>query len=237
LRAIQACYARLAPSRPGFLDRPQWWWDRLLIRPWDQLFTYVVERGDGVAAYVVYRHTPSSRGWGYEMQVEDLIACERRHALALWRVLGSSSTQAEEVVWRGPADDPLLLLLGEQDLRTTGGLRWMLRMVDIAAALRARGYPEGLGLSVELEVSDAHCPANHGRWRLEVAGGRAEAATGGDGGVRLGVGPLSSLYSGWCSASELARVGLLGGPGATATALANLDAAFSGPRPWLPEIY
>ena len=50
----------------------------------------------------------------------------------------------------------------------------MLRIVDVAAALEARGYPAGLEAQLELEVEDELLAWNHGRLRLSVADGREE---------------------------------------------------------------
>ena len=51
-------------------------------------------------------------------------------ALALWGLLGAWASQATQILYRGPAEDPLLLLLPEQEisvLATTSSLRESLR--------------------------------------------------------------------------------------------------------------
>src|SRR5207245_11656017 len=53
LPAIAACYARVAPRYDGFLDRPDWFWDRSLGSRWDERFVYVVDGDEGeVDGYV-----------------------------------------------------------------------------------------------------------------------------------------------------------------------------------------
>jgi predicted acetyltransferase len=51
--------------------------------------------------------------------------------------------------------------------------------------------------------------------------------------LSLDVGALTSLFTGYLSATDLARAGRL--RGASGSALAALDATFCGPRPWLLE--
>ena len=245
LPAIYACYARAAPTVDGWLDRPEVWWRRILADPWDDRHVYVVD-GDGgpgaggssLAGYVAYEHTEAPR-WGYGLKVGDVVAERPDVAAALWALVGSSSTMAPFVVVKGPPEHPLLLLLPEQEVRQTEALRWMLRLVDAPGAVAARGYPAGLRVAVDLEITgDRHCPWNNGRWRLVVEDGcgRLEpggGVTGAD--VRVEPPALASLWSGYSSASALAAAGLLAG--AREAAVAALDAAFAGPTPWSLDFY
>ena len=88
----------------------------------------------------------------------------------------------------------------ERDASVTHGGMWMLRVVDAAAAVAARGFAPGFSASVPLEVHDQARPANEGHWQLTVADG-AGALTQ-NGGVpspgRLTLGPrgLAALYAG-----------------------------------------
>ena len=64
---------------------------------------------------------------------------------------------------------------------------------------------------------------------IEDGHGRLEP--GGDGTVRLDVGALAALFTGWATTDALARIGLLDG-GGTAERTA-LDRIFAGPAPWM----
>jgi predicted acetyltransferase len=156
-------------------------------------------------------------------------------AAALWRMIGSSSTMAPTTHVTGPPEHPLLLLLPEQDLEQLSTLRFMLRIVDLPGAFAARGYGPDARLAVDIEVDDRDCPWNSGRWRVSIEGGQASAAKGGDGTVKVTPSALATLYSGYMSPWALAAAGLL--PGASERDLAALTAAFSGPTPWMPEIF
>ena len=67
----------------------------------------------------------------------------------------------------GPPEHPLLFLLREQDVRPRNEIRYMLRVVDAAGAVAARGYPP-LSVNVDIELTDRHCDWNTGRWRPRI---------------------------------------------------------------------
>ena len=234
--AIGECYRRFARTQPGCLDRPDVWWQRILVDVWDDRHVYVVD-GDGgeIAGYLTYRHAPdpTTTRWIFII-VTDLVAVDADVALALWRTVGSSSSVVEQVTVVGPPDPPLLLLLPEQDVTPQRELRYMIRLIDAAAAVAARGFPP-LSVTVDLTVADRQCDWNDGRWRLTVDGGEGRLERGGGGDVRLGIGALSSLFSGYASAGALVQAGLLAGE--AAGDVAALDAAFAGPRPWLIDFF
>ena len=155
LAAVRACYERVAPQLNGFVDRPDSWW-RNLADVWAERSLYVAQGAAGeVEGYVVYRKVDgeyAAFGGPFQLVVENLVAETRDAALALWRLVGSWSSQAERVVYRGGAEDPLLLLLPEQELKPLVEIRWMTRVVDAAGAVGARGFPAGLAAEVHLSV-------------------------------------------------------------------------------------
>jgi predicted acetyltransferase len=236
LPAIQACYAGHAPRHPGWLDRPDVWWNRILTEQWDDRHVYVVDddSGGAIAGYIVYRQSPDpERVFGYQINVTELVADEVDVALALWRLVGSSSSMVDTVTVLGPPEHPLLFLLREQDVRPRMEIRYMLRLVDAAGAIAARGYPP-ISATVDLDVTDRHCDWNAGRWQLCVEDGGGRLEKGGSGGVNLSVNAFAALYSGYASAGTLARAGMLRG---SDRECATLDALFSGPTPWLPDFF
>ena len=86
--------------------------------------------------------------------------------------------------------------MSEQHTSVRGQVRWMLRIIDAQGAVAARGYPPSLEIEVPLTVEDAILTDNAGAWTLRVAEGRGSLEPGGEGGPRLGIGALSSLYTG-----------------------------------------
>jgi predicted acetyltransferase len=238
LPAVYACYAACAPKVTGWLDRPQVWWERILIDKWHHRYVYVVDddHGDGsILGYVSYEHTDPSPS-GYTIQVHEVVAGRGDVARALWRLVGTSSTFSRDVIVTGPPEHPLLLLLPEQHLEPHDQMRFMLRLVDAPGAVAARGFPPGTRATVDLEIhDDCQCPWNEGRWRLVVGDGQGALERGGAGTVRLAPPALASLWSGYAPARALAAAGLL--EGGAGSELDALEAVFSGPTPWAVDFY
>jgi predicted acetyltransferase len=236
LELLRSCYERFAAAQNGQVDRPEIWWRRLAAL-WDERGVYVAEGPDGaLEGYVVYRQLDgewSGLGGPFRLAVYELAAVTRDASLALWRLLGSWASQATQIVYRGPAEDPLLLLLPEQELSVLAEIRWMTRIVDARGAVAARGFAPGLDVEVPLELSDPVLEGNQGRFVLRVRDGRGRLEPGGRGGPRLAIGAFSSLYTGWASAEMLRRAGKL--EGGSEAQRAALDAAFAGPTPWMVD--
>lgn len=231
-------YERAAPDRPGWLGRRGAWWDLATWRARRDEDTprhvYVAERAGESVGYVRYEHTTEDPRV-YGLKVEDLVAVDRDALVALLRLLGSNRTMTETIEVRSGLADPLFHLLPEQDLSPDFSWRWMTRLLDAPAAIAARGYPPTTTATVPIELIDPLVESNDGRWVLEVSGGEGKLTPGGDGRVRLTVGALSTLFTGWSPPRQLAALGLV--DGATASDLDQLGAAFAGPHPWCPDFF
>jgi predicted acetyltransferase len=150
----------------------------------------------------------------------DFLACHR--------------STVETASWFGGPSDLRMFSLPDKIYRTTLDEYWMLRIVDVAAALSQRGYPD-VELELELELTDAFLPENSGAYRLRVSGGRAEVSriertTG----VRLDAGALAAIYAGFLAPRELFRAGRIQGD---ARSLATFGLLFSGPAPSLSDFF
>jgi predicted acetyltransferase len=101
----------------------------------------------------------------------------------------------------------------------------------VAAALAARRM--GAGEPVVIEIADAFCPWNAGRWKVTPAGAeRTKAAAE----LACDVTALGSAYLGGFSFRQLARAGRVAER--REGALARADALFASDRaPWCPEIF
>jgi predicted acetyltransferase len=130
-----------------------------------------------------------------------------------------------------PSDDPLLWLVAEPrrlHFKLSDGV-WI-RLVDVPAALTARKYAEDG--RVVLDVTDAFCAWNEGRYALEVSGGEARCATTDEpADVACNVNEVASAYLGGASFAQLALAGRV--KEASGGGLARADALFrSEPAPW-----
>jgi predicted acetyltransferase len=182
-------------------------------------FAYLAH--DGFLSYRWSRDTDS-------IMVQLLAAASPPTARAFWQIVASHGTMVSAVRARLAPDDPVSWLTREPAAVTAQYESWMLRLIDAAAAVAARGFPAAVTLSVQLEIADEALPANCGRWQLEISGGTgklAPAAAAGQGAtVRLGARGLAALYGG-VPLSTLRGAGLAGGDQAADDAL---DSAFGG---------
>ncbi len=134
-----------------------------------------------------------------------------------------------------PVDDPLLHWLQNPRLaKPEGGDALYVRLVDLAEALGARTYSADVDLV--LDVADASCPWNAGRWRL--SGGTDGATctrTDDDADLTLDVRELGAAYLGGTSLTELAGAGRVTG---SPDALQAATTAFAhSPAPWCPVVF
>jgi predicted acetyltransferase len=231
LHEMAALERALAAAEPGALDRPEAFAARNLV-PGEHDRVVLVRRGDELTGYVVYGHEEPEPDVPtfFRLQVKELVGADADTLRALYRVLGSHASGASTVSLPVAPHDPLELWLPEQAWRPPRvAWRWMTRLLDPAAAIAARGWPAHLSLRCELDLVDPLWPEHSGTWTLEVRDGRGSLTRGGAGTVRTDVGALASWFTGYQSASRLARHGrVAGGDAAT---LAALDAATLGPTP------
>jgi predicted acetyltransferase len=189
----------------------------------------VVVDGDAYALYRVHQSLEDDVSAGF-LSVLEVVAATHRAEAAAWRYLLDVDWLAQVKAALLPVDTPLLLLLAEPRrarLRVAEAL-W-LRLVDLRAALPARGYEAAEG--IVLDVRDAFCPWNEGRWCVP-GGERVDAEPD----LRLDVADLASVYLGGFTFAHLRR-GLRVEelrPGAVERA----DDLFRTRRaPWCPEMF
>lgn len=248
-KALADCervYAELVTRRPGSPARQPGWERHALSDPPEDrngaspLQCVVAEGPDGdVAGYARYRVNPE---WEYsgsagKVEVVALDALDPAATAALWRYLFGIDLTWTVRAARRPVDDPVLHLVSDVR-RSKPGMRDSLhvRLVDVAAALAARTY--GAAVDVVLEVEDAFCPWNEGRWRLVADGAGAAACTRTEepADLALSVRELGAAYLGGITLTSLAAAGRVRElrPGAVARA----SRAFTGDvAPWLPHSF
>jgi predicted acetyltransferase len=232
---IEQLYRDVAAGRPGYLDRCTMIWRRVR-EPEDAVKAFVVRGAHGLEAYAYFSHFREGGATDHDLLLRGgLIARSRAGFDRVLSLLASHRSVAQRAFWYGAPHDARLFILPERGFRVETEAHWMLRLVDVDAALAARGYPP-LDASFDLNVDDPFLPQNSGRRRLQLHAGKAAVEPGaGDGAVALSINALGPLYSGFVSASELARAGLLKAPPRD---LALLDVAFcSAPAPGLCDYF
>lgn len=228
--AIRSLYDRRAARSAMFIDRPLPWWEVMRRQSDKPAYTFVALRDGQPEGYVTFMHAV----WGETLQVRDIIALTPDAGRSLLKVLADHRSMLETVrLPAGPAD-PLLFLLPEQSPKVYRLFDLMLRILDVPAALTARGYSPAARAELHLDVADEILPDAAGRFVLRVADGAAQVERGGQGRIRLHTRDLAALYTGYLTPDEL-RLG--GGLVASDADVAAAAQVFAGPRPWLPDMF
>jgi len=224
LPALHDCYLRLAVTVDGMLTRTGEPFELSKVLEMDVVT--LAHGASGLRGYVIAER--SDRG----LTVYDLVAHDADARLALLRSLASWSGQLQTLRLRLLESRALLPV---QLPWSVSSEQWMLRVVDLPAAVSARGWPRAAmlrpGLAVDLEVIDELAPWQAGRWRLELCeDGAVVVRRGGSGAVGLTARALSAWYAGAASTVALRRAGLLRGDAAAATVLDALTGSTGRPR-------
>lgn len=227
-------YRRVARQRPGHLDREPLNWLRILDWTGPQELgpcqRYRVLADDQVEGYAVLRTTAA----GSDLQLADACFATRRAGVRLLTLMADHRAVASTLVWPGGLDDPLVHLLPDRAARIRSHIEWVVRVIDVVTALRARGYPRCVSAELDLEVHDPELPWNHGRFRLGVDDGEAEVARGGAGRVRLTAQGFAAVYTGHRDPFALARLGQIEGDDRELEALRTL---FSSAPPSMTDMF
>jgi predicted acetyltransferase len=238
---VAPVWERVAATTPGMFARSSAWWQaRALADPdWrrsggGELRCVVLEAHGGPVAYALYRiNLGFDRGVSTgSCNVVEAMGDSRLATRAIWRYLLDLDWIARIRAGQLPLDHPLLLLTAEpRHLRfgVRDGL-WV-RLVDVGDALSARAY--ATTDHVVVEVADALCPWNAGRWRIGAGG--AERTTA-EADLRCDVTALGAVYLGGFTWTRLAAALQVdeARPGALARATALFHTTVA---PWCPEIF
>ncbi|AFC51664.1 MULTISPECIES: GNAT family N-acetyltransferase [Mycobacterium] len=169
-------YAENRPARPGTIDRPQSWWQGVRLRAEsDPGAAYVAVHGEpgSESGFVRYRPIDTERWFVSDQRtivVEDFFGPTAEAYLGLLRFLLGLDLVDRVLFWMLPLDDPLPWLVADRRaVRVTAvhDETW-LRIIDVAAALSARGY--GGDGAVTIAVNDPALPANSARFAIAADG-------------------------------------------------------------------
>jgi predicted acetyltransferase len=231
--AVEALYRDVARQHNGYLDRGAYVWNRVRRPDLEHARAYGVLGADGLEGYVYLKVTAPRRA-PLELALSDFVARTPAALTSLLGFLSDHLTTVERATWTGGPSDARLLGIRERVIQSNVDDYWMLRLVDVRAALLARGYP-ALHAAVALQVQDELLPENSGRHLLALEGGQPRVeARGSAPEVRLSVGALAALYTGFATPWQLAVAGRLQADDA---AQAVLGSIFAGPAPGLADFF
>lgn len=221
LPAIHKAYVTYASTVDGMLDRSEPGFDHADFLGFD--IVDLVPGPDGILGYLWAERRSETK-----IDCNDLVALDRDTALGLLHNLSLWAGNIEEISLR--IIDPTWweLLIDQPVEHEKHNHPWMLRVVDLPAAVAARGWPLAAhlaDLSVDIEVIDEHASWQAGRHRLIVESGTVRCERGGSGAVQLSARALGPWYAGSADTAKLRRAGLLSGDPAEARLLDVLTGA------------
>jgi predicted acetyltransferase len=234
---LRKVHETIALRRIGGMTRTDGWWRNTVerrIEGGEHVLAAVHTGRDGDDGFAMASAADSSRGgFARVLDVFDLHAVDVCATAGLWRfLLGVDLVGAVQADLR-PLDEPLELLLADPRACAVTGQQdetW-LRLVDVPAALAARGY--GTAEPLLLAVHDPLLERNAGVYR--IADGAAERVGPLGGPVRpeleCSAGALAMVYLGDRRPSELVSTGWW--QVNDASAVPRADAAFAtAETPW-----
>ncbi|WP_329787899.1 GNAT family N-acetyltransferase [Lentzea sp. DG1S-22] len=226
LAALHDCYLEVARTVDGLADRRPPRIDLAKVLEMD--LVSVLPGPNGLRGYLTA--TREAGGDMGRLKVSDLIGVDVEAQLTLLASLASWAGTLEAVDLR--ITDPATVdLLGGTPLRhSVWTSTWMQRVVDLPAAVAARGWPRLANAAVDLEVVDEHAPWHAGLHRLVAEDGAVRVEPGGSGAVRLHARALGPWFAGAQNTHALRRAGLLEGDPADAVVLDQLAGSAGTPR-------
>jgi len=237
--AIMACYSRWLAQRNGTIepDAP-FWRARLIERPWEEWHRAVVARDDGmITGFMIFTRENDSSGhlsFGFGLKCTMFVAEDDRALHALIAYVASFRGLGRWLGWSGPPNDPMTLLVGTQAVTAHDRYRWMLRILDVRAALEGRGYPP-IDAEATFAIDDPRYEENTGVWRLQLSAGEPKVEQAPSHDRRpLVIGTFSSMFTGYLRPADAVHLGYVDRDD---PAVGALDAMLSGADPWCPFFF
>ncbi|HMQ30671.1 MAG TPA: GNAT family N-acetyltransferase [Chloroflexaceae bacterium] len=235
---LDQIYAGALRGRFGTIVRDREWWERRVLRGWDgrphHAFIWRDEAGQG-RSYLIF--SLEGQGGDAAMRCREMVALDPLARAQLFAFVAGHQDQMATVRFYAPADAPVNLLFPDP-LECAVEPRFMLRLLDVPAALAAYTFPRDVAGRLTLAVSDDWITANNGSFALELEGGRCRVSRLPDGAqanLSCDVRVLAQLYSRYLRPRTAAAFGLLEAPDRAALALA--DAAFAGLAPFSADFF
>lgn len=243
--AVEPLRASMFPDRPGHLVRDDPWWSAVLADPdrWRngasarRYALHLTDDGtaDGFAAFRIKRES-SIVDYGREVQVEEIDATSPQAYASLWRWLLDLDLVRAVRRPNAPVDEMLHHLVADpRMIKTELTDAAYARIVDVPAALEARGY--GADLDLVIEIVDRFLPESGGRFRLQAGeDGSTVTRTEHSPDLTMTARQLAAIYLGGTPATAFARAGLLDEH--TPGAVRRVTAGFSSERaPFCPDFF
>jgi predicted acetyltransferase len=235
---LDRIYRRALHGRFGLVLRDEAWWRERVLRDWDgrrwHAYIWRDEQGQG-RAYLVYQLRPD--GDGRRLYCREIAATDPPARSQLFAFFALHQDHAAGVRFPAPADAPVNALLPDP-VECSVEPHFMLRLLDVPAALEAHTFHREAAGRLTLAVSDAWLPENQGVYELELDHGRCRARRlpdGHDADLSCDISTLAQLYSRYLPPRTAAAFGML--TVADRAALGLAERALAGLAPFSTDFF
>ena len=224
LPILKRLYQQQALRSHGWLDRPDYFWP--FHFKFDKDEGYLIQIDDQPAGYITLKPRKQDTLW-----IKQWCAVSPAAARFSLQLIAQHRSLVRTVNWYGTPHELAPWLLPNDTPELQYQEDWMLRIVDIDAALTQRGYPP-ITCELHLDLTDDILPDNAGRRVLTLRQGKPTIQPGGTGRIALDIRALAAIYTGYASPQSFAHLDRVAGPDDD---LALLAAAFASPLPAMPD--
>lgn len=230
---VKRLYGKSISDQNGPLDRGEYIWTRVYKPRYKEAEGFIAEDGSEAVGYL-YVNRVSRDDYPYDMNVTDVAALNENAGRAAWQFLAQYRSLARNALLRRNPNDHFLAILPEQRYQINLFMHWMLRVVDVKAALEARGYRASQNAELHFKIHDQTITQNTGSYILNVENGTATVTAGGRGDLEMNIRGLAALYSGYRTAWQLHTAGFLHCDDQAAVTASSI---FAGPDTWMPDTF
>lgn len=234
--AVEACCAAFARAFDGMLDRGPYLWRRVRRNRDDTYDGFGVFGDDGqFEGYLFMAQRRNVETGRHDLALSDLAYATPRAGRRLLGLLADFATVGDDVIFHGGPIHPLFTHMPQQRFTVQKRDYWMLRIVNLPAAIAARGFSASSRAAIHVHVVDDLLPENAGPWTIAIEGGRGQATRGGSGSpLHMNIRALAAIYAGLYSPTQARFAGLLEGDERT---IAAADALFQPSCPWMTDMF
>ncbi len=211
--AVANLYSQSLREGVGGLERNDGQWAKRWTRDDER---WVVFDDGQLRGYLVYRPAQAS------LEVVEFVALSPEAERGLWAFLAVQAEQRSAITLLAPVDQSFWVLLREPAMFEAVNrgfilndvaaltMSFMVRVVDVRAALQVRPFPIDVTGHFSLEVRDPILAPGGHSFEVQLADGRARVEPGrGEPEMKCDVVTLSQIWSGALSATHAQRYGLL----------------------------
>ncbi|NTV64871.1 MAG: GNAT family N-acetyltransferase [Oscillochloris sp.] len=238
VETFDAIYRGALRGRFGPTQRSAEWWREMVLKDWSgkpyQGYIWHDEHGRP-RSYMIFQIV--SDGAGRRMECQDIVALDPLARSQLFMFFANHQDQVSMVRFKAPADAPVNLLMPEP-LDCTIEPHFMLRLVDVAAALESYGFPSDLSGHLRIAVSDDWIAEQNAVFELEIEHGRATArrlSADSEADLSCDVRVLAQIYSRYLRPRTAAAFGVMSV--ANRKGLAFAERAFAGLAPFNADFF